>query len=233
MSKIKTGWNRPISFSTNNDFSSTGKSQSSIITVDEDLKNTEDYKIVVDVLNKLITTGLTKMGEGYCISVSDIVYNLLSQNKIKCHLCEVQLSVVNKTTSETHLVGYETSYHQNSHQKVSTHVVVITDTEIPMLIDLSIAHRLPSGYQAVVTKAADFGSKVLTTFDFKDYGFIYQEKKDGIGVPALHQVSILDRISTDQRIFQEVKHLKLLNYIGIGLSVFALINVLLKVFNIL
>jgi hypothetical protein len=232
MSKIKTGWNRPITFSTNSNFSISAKSQSAIITHDEALKETKDYKDVTDILNKLISTGLTKMGEGYCISVSDIVYNLLSQNKIKCHLAEVQLSVVNKITTETHMIGYETTYQQNSAQRVSTHVVVITDTEIPMLIDMSIAHRLPAGYQAVVAKAEDFGSKVLTTFDFKDYGFIYQEKKEGISVPSLHQVSILDRIATDQKIFQEIKHLKTLNYIGISVSIFALINVVFKAFGI-
>lgn len=233
MSKVKTGWNRPINFSTNSIFSASARSQSTIITDCEELKQTQDYKTVVNIINKLISTGLSKMGEGYCISVSDIIYNILSQNKIKCHLLEVQLSVVNKITEETHMVGYETSYHQNSAQKVSTHVVVITDTEIPMLIDMSIAHRLPDGYQAIVAKAQDVGSKVLTAFDFKDFGFIYQEKKTGIGIPSLHQVSILDRIATDQKIFEEVKHLKYLNYIGISVSIFALINVLLKVFNIL
>lgn len=229
---IKTGWNRPVQFGFNKRYSSNGKAQSSIITVSEELKNLEEYQVVCGVIENLISTGLGKMGEGYCISVSDIVYNILSQNKIKCHLMEVQLSIVDQLTNETRMIGHETSFHQNSHEKVTTHVVVVTDTKVPMLIDLSIAHRLPQGYQCIIEKAEDVGNKVLSTFEFENIGFIYQEKKQGIGIPSLHQVSILDRMATDQKIFQEVKQLKTLNIIGIGLSIFALVNVLLKIFEV-
>lgn len=229
---VKTGWNRPVQFGFNKRYSSSGKANHSIITASEDLKKSEEYETVSTIIENLISTGLSKMGEGYCISVSDIIYNILSQNKIKCHLMEVQLSIVDQKTNETRMIGYETSFHQNSHEKVNTHVVVVTDTKIPMLIDLSIAHRLPGGYQAVVEKAEDVGDKVLTTFEFENTGFIYQEKKQGIGIPSLHQVSILDRMATDQKIFQEVKQLKMLNFIGIGVSIFALVNVLLKVFDV-
>jgi len=231
-SYIKSGWDRPVQFAFNKRYSSNGKAGSTIITTDEALKNTNDYKKVSQIIEDLLITGLAKMGEGYCISVSDIIYNILSQSKIKCHLMEVQLSIVNNDTKETRMVGFDTSYHQNSHEKVNTHVVVVTDTEIPMIIDMSIAHRLPSGKQCIIETATDVGDKVLSTFEYSNVGFIYQEKKQGIGIPSLHQVSILDRIATDQKIFQEVKQLKMLNFIGIGVSIFALINVLLKVFEI-
>lgn len=231
MTKIKTGWNRPITFSTNTKYSST-KKQEFIITDDESLKQTQDYKNVNEVISRLVSTGLARMGEGYCISVSDILYNILSQSKIKCHLVEVQLSIVNQITEETYMIGYETTYQQNTHKKVSTHVVVVTDTEIPMLIDMSIAHRLPGEYQVVIAKAGNIGNKVLTTFEYENTGFIYQEKKDGVGIPAMHQTSILDRIATDQKIFDSIKQLKYLNYIGITLGTFAVINVLLKLLNI-
>lgn len=212
--------------------SAISKADERIITYDTSIQNTTDYWKVKDIVSRLIETGLSKMGEGYCISVSDILFNMLSQNDIKCHLVEVQLSIVDIATNSTHLIGFQTTFQQNSHTRVSTHVVVVTDTEIPMLVDLSIAHKLPSGMQAIIEKAENQGSKVFAKSEKSGYKFLYQEKKDGIGVPQLHQISILERISTDKKIFQEMKVLKILNYVGIVISSFALINVLGKIFGL-
>jgi hypothetical protein len=219
----------PIRYGEN--LSAHAKATERIITTDISIQKTEDYQKVKDVVVRLIESGLSKMGEGYCISVSDILFNLLTQNNLKCHLSEVQLSIVDQKTKATQFIGFQTTFQQNSHTRVSTHVVVVTDTEIPMLIDLSIAHKLPSGMQCIIEKVEDKGSKVLATAEKDGFTFLYQEKKEGIGVPQLHQISILERISTDKKIFSEIKTLKVLNYIGIFLSSFALLNLLLKALN--
>jgi hypothetical protein len=202
-----------------------------IVSAEEELKNTADFKKVKELMMRLIESGLTRMGEGYCISVSDIIFNMLQQNGIKCHLIEVQLSLLDKSSKENQvqMIGFHTTFQQNSHTRVSTHVVVVTDTEIPMLIDMSIAHKLTNGMQAILSKAENEGSKVVATVESKDLKLIYQEKKHGdIGIPQLHQISILDRISTDKKIFDTLDKLKILNYIGIALSSFALLNVVGK-----
>jgi len=223
--------NRPISISNVNksEFNSKSKTKKTIITKSDALQSTKEYEKVKDLLSQLIESGLAKMGEGYCISVSDIVFNILNQNGIKAHLVEVQLSAVNNIDNETFLVGFNTKFQQNSHVSVSTHVVVVTDTEIPMLIDMSIAHRLPHGYQCIIDKAINEGDKVVARIEHEGWSYVYQEKKDGIGIPQLHQISILERINTDQRIFDSIKQLKTLNIIGILLSSFALINVIAKI----
>ena len=212
------------------DFSARTKANNSIIVNGkDDLEKTADYKKVKELMERLIESGLTKMGEGYCISVSDIVLNMLQHDDIKCHLMEVQLSLLNKKDGTTHMVGFHTTFQQNSHTRVSTHVIIVTDTEIPMLIDMSIAHKLPNGMQAILSKVENEGSKVCATVEFQDTKLIYQEKKHGdVGYPQLHQISILDRISTDKKIFDSLKTLKTLNYVGIGLSSFALLNILIK-----
>ena len=210
------------------DYSASSKANEHIITTSDELKQTQDYRKVKDIINRLIESGVTKMGEGYCISVSDIIYNLLVQNGIKCHLAEVKLSMVDQETQFSDMIGFETVFTQNSHKKVSTHVVVVTDTEIPMLIDGSIAHKLPKNMQAIIEKADNYGSKTMCNFNFGNRGFLYQEKIDGIGIPQLHQISILDRIGTDKRIFDTLSHLRILNYIGIVLSTFAALNVIGK-----
>jgi hypothetical protein len=217
----------PIRYGEN--LSAHAKAAERVITISSELQKTKDYQKVKDVVVRLIESGLSKMGEGYCISVSDILFNLLTQNGVKCHLSEVQLSIVDQKTNATQFIGFHTTFQQNSHTRVSTHVVVVTDTEIPMLIDLSIAHKLPSGMQCVIEKVENKGSKVLAESERDGFTFLYQEKKDGIGVPQLHQISILDRISTDKKIFKEIKILRVLNYIGIILSSFAAINVIANI----
>lgn len=208
------------------EYSAAKKANNTIITTDDNLKKTKEYEQVCNIMHRLIESGITKMGEGYCISVSDIIFNLLNQHGIKCHLAEVKLSILDKETTFTEMIGHETAFTQNSHERIATHVVIITDTEIPMLIDGSIAHKLPKGMQVIIEKVDNFGSKVMSNFEFGGRGFLYQEKIDGIGIPQLHQISILDRIGTDKRIFDTMIQLKKLNYVGIGLSIFAVLNVL-------
>lgn len=210
--------------------SANAKAKTAIITNDQEIQQTKDYVKIKEIVSRLVESGLTKMGEGYCISVSDILYNLLSQAGIKCHLIECQLSIVDQKTQSTHLIGFNTAFQQNSHSRVSTHVVVVTDTEIPIMIDASIAHKLPSGMQAIIDRFSDQGSKVFAEVEKDGFTLIYQEKKEGIGIPQLHQISILERINTDKKIFEEIKLLKILNYIGIFLSSFAMINIITKFF---
>jgi len=212
----------------NQDTSASAKAKDFIITNDKSIFEDPEFLKIKEAVSRLVESGLTKMGEGYCISVSDIIFNLLSQAGIKCHLVECQLSIVDQKTQATHLIGFNTTFQQNSHSRVSTHVVVVTDTKIPIMIDASIAHKLPNGMQAIIDRFQDLGDKVFAKVEKDGYTLIYQEKKEGIGIPQLHQISILDRINTDKKIFREIRILKILNYVGIFVSSFAMINILIK-----
>lgn len=217
-----------ITYGTN--YGAQKKAASVIITTDSDLAATPTYKKVHQLMCSLIESGITRMGEGYCISVSDIILNMIVQYGVKASLMEVKLSIMDKTTGISGMIGHEVVWEKNSHTHVATHVVVCVDGEIPFFIDGSIAHRLPNNMQCVINRIENLGSKMLSNFEYANYGFVYQEKVDGMGIPQLHQISILERMGTDKRIFDTMKQLKLLNIIGIVLSAFALINVFGKVF---
>lgn len=228
---MSNSWlNNPVTVTYDNNFSSKTKASNTIITKSDVLLRDPEYLKVKSIIEGLIESGLGRMGEGYCISVSDIVFNFLNQNRIKSHLLEVQLSAVDNIENKTYMVGFDTAFQQNSHLRVSTHVVVVTDTKIPMIIDLSISHRLPHGYQCIIDKAINEGDKVICKVEHEGWTWIYQEKKNGVGVPMLHQISILERIATDKKLFDSIKALKTLNIIGITLSTFAVLNVLGKFF---
>lgn len=228
-------FDRPVRIDNGNDFSALTRARQHIITNVDKQEENQDYKAIIEIVSKLITSGTTKMGEGYCISVSDILYNILRQNGIKCHLLEVQLSAVDHKTGTSYMVGFNNAFQKESADKINTHVVVVTETKVPYLIDLSIAHRLPDLMQAVVIKAEGEKDKVIAEAKHKDFGLIYQQKvgfTETIPFPHLHQISILERIATDKQLFDDMKVIKKLNYLGIGLSLFAVINVIANWINI-
>lgn len=228
-------FNRPVNISGNSEFDALSKASSFIITDVNKQEETKDFKKVKDVVSKLIAAGTSKMGEGYCISVSDIVFNILRHNGIKCHLLEVQLSILDKKTGYTAMVGFHNDKILADHTKVNTHVVVVTETDIPLIIDMSVAHRLPDGMQCILVKADGTEDKVLSEFDFNQCSMIYQQKTDlveNVPFPHIHQISILERMATDKTLFESISHLKKLNYVSIALSIFALLNVIANWINV-
>jgi hypothetical protein len=201
------------------------------ILTSADVKKDPTYIKICESVEKLILNGVPIMGQGYCISVSDVVQNFLIQNGVPCRLVEVQVSIQDKATGHIEIVGFDNQnkkFEFNNDSEIDTHVVVVTETEFPFLIDASIAHLLPKkGTEVIVDVVNGTKDKDLAVLNFDKQILIYQEKTK-TKIPRLHQSSIINRIATDQRIFKEIGILKKLNYIGIGLSLFALINVLLK-----
>ena len=95
-----------------------------------------------------------------------------------------------------------------------------------MLIDVSIGHKLPKQYRVVVDVVG--GSKqALANIAHEDVTLTYEEKQTN-NIPLIHQRSIVDRIATDAKIFEDMRILKILNYVGIAVSGFAIINTILN-----
>jgi hypothetical protein len=205
-----------------------------IFTTDPTLLNNPDYQRISKVLFRLIQSGVTQMGQGWCISMSDTVYTLLKQQGINSRLVECQLIVTvmaeDQTTPLVRIVGADAS--QSIDGGVSTHVVVITETTPPMIIDASIGHLLPDAAVLVDRCGEPRSDRIFGDFQQPNFHITYQEKLQP-KVPLVHQTSVIDRIVTDQRIFSEIRMLKTLNYIGIGLSMFAAINVIGKMLGVL
>lgn len=205
------------------------KSFTKILSTRLDLQEQEEYKKIFNVVTTLINSNATIMGQGFCFSMSDVIYTMLIQEGIKSRIVECQVNIRDKVSGASSVMGFNLG---SSHpENYDTHVVVITETEIPLLIDLSISHRLPQPYQAVIEPADVYENRVICQLDNEVAGLIYQEKEK-FKIPFLHQTSILNRIETDRKIFKDIEYLKRLNYIGIVLSMFAVVNVLLKTFGV-
>lgn len=195
-----------------------------IFTTDRELVKTQDYNRVSATVFRLIQSGVTEMGRGWCISMSDTVYTLLKQQGINSRLVECQVTITDTVNEEevTRLVGVDQAH--RTPMDVSTHVVVITETTPPMIIDASIGHLLPDAAVLIDRCGDPRPDRIFGDFRQNNFQITYQEKLNS-KVPLVHQTSMIDRIVTDQRIFSEIRLLKTLNYIGIVLSTFAVINV--------
>ena len=159
-----------------NQFSAVSAMQNYVITTDEKLKQSSDYKKVATIIYKLIEGGVTFAAKGYCISMSDIVYTLLKQNKIPCKIVECHLAITSKVSNQVYTMGFDGL--KDDPNKADTHVVVVTETAIPMIIDVSIAHLLPNNIQGVIDTLVDDPHGIFANIDTPLAALTYQKKKE-------------------------------------------------------
>lgn len=189
---------------------------------------TKAYKQIVSVLERMSKTGVIYMGAGHCIGMSDMLKNALKHVGIKSRIVEVTFTGTDTNTGDISLVGFNEITESN---QVDTHMVVITETQPPYLIDASITNYFNNNIivEPVPPLAALGSTNIIVDTEIKNYKITYTEKLPR--VTFMHEESIINRIQTDEQIFKSIKLLKKLNYIGIGLSSFALIAVINQIFR--
>jgi hypothetical protein len=203
------------SFMTNYEFS-----DCNILTSSDRIKNSSEYKIISGIISRMITSGVINLGSGFCISMSDMIYVALKQQGIESRLVECQTTFCYENQNPPVVVFLGHDQIKNPGE-ISTHVVVVTMTDTPMLIDASIAHRLPMGFPVIVDecnpmKTQDFNFAELY-YPEHQLKVTYSEKRNQI-VPLSHQVSVVDRITTDKKIFKNLGLLKILIVIALCIS---------------
>lgn len=194
-----------------------------IITTSSNLSLNPDYQTVLKALGRMDTAGLLTRGQGHCISMSDVTQATLRQMGITSSIIEVQTAITHTESNRMFFIGFSGETDKDS---IDTHAVVVTHTTTPMLIDLSIGHKLPKGWKGIVEQVVVEGD-MLAMIKHPDVVISYQQKQSA-SLPLLHQRSIVDRITTDTHIFTQIKELRWLNYAGIALSAFAVLNTILN-----
>ena len=187
------------------------------LTSSEKIKNTEDYKKTIEVISRLERSNVIWLGRGQCISMGDIISAALFQVGIKTKLVECQTVVTNHnvTPPQSVSIGYDST--APNHGEIDTHVVCITLTDIPMLIDASISHLLPNN-GVVVDEVVAENSRVFANVSANGFMITYQQKANN-KVVHQYQKSILDRIKTDQSIFSNLSILKKIVVLALAISV--------------
>lgn len=188
---------------------------SSFFTKDKELFKNKDYITVMQLIKHLWETGVIIRGSGFCFSMCDIVKKMLKVEGISCKLVECDLMICNKNRPSLSLIGLD-HHTDSSYESINSHVVCITETEIPMIIDLSLFHfRDLSERPFICERICEGNGSTLAYLDLDGITWEYNVKQNPI-LPELHQQSILDRIKTDSKIFNRINYInKLLIFLFI------------------
>lgn len=173
---------------------------------DQELREDDTYKEIIEVVKQLWETNVIARAPGYCFSISDMIYTLLQHRGINCEIVECQLMVHRREPPVMIALGYD--HRPDGPMDVTTHVVVVTKTRIPILIDLSIGNLQPDQVRLIVERANGLNG-TIATLDLGSTTWIYTKKRDQ-KFPGFHQRSIVERIETDQRVKKELSWLKVL-----------------------
>lgn len=148
-----------------------------------------------------------------------MLMKILYTKGIESSLVECSLTVSTKNPPSLSLIGHDGILKNQFEPTIGgldSHIVVVTKTEIPMLIDLSIStydSNIP--YICDVLNPSEMAS--LSQYDFENSVWYYETKPYN-KLPKLHQQSILDRIKTDKLIFNKI------NFINKILIVIAIVT---------
>lgn len=195
-------------------------------TDDEILLQDKDYQIIITIIHDLWNSDIIQRGSGQCYSMSDIVSKLLKLNGIDCYLEECSLMILKKDPPELHLVGYPGADQKNSIETVQTHVVCITKTKNPILIDLSISHFI-EGIPYICERIVGDNNVEISNFEFSNSHFKYS-RRSHTQVPLLHQQSIVDRILTDRKIFSSIDKI---TKVLIGVAIITSLNFIRGIYD--
>jgi hypothetical protein len=202
-------------------------------TVDEQLKSHPNFKNIESTLDRLCTDDVVQRLPGNCISACDILQNVLSFYDINSKILECQAMAVkeNKDTKNFCFVGFSDLAKKDG--VVDSHVVIITQTEPPIIIDASIGHLLPQKNKILVKVLDNLDPDIIGKFEIEDVTITYHHKKN-IRLPVIHQKNLVDRIQEHMNFDKKIKLVsKILMIIGSLTAVNFLFNMTLLGFEIL
>lgn len=187
---------------------------------------------VYKILEQLDRDGVLSRFPGNCVLASDIIQNLLDAEGIPSKIMEVQV-VITQSGSHTQnlmLLGYDTDRLDPGH--TDTHVVVITQTDAPMLIDASIGHLLGNPRAVVVSELSARDPEIVAETKLLERDIVYRVKKN-IKLPYFHQRDMLSKMNAEVKLRNEFGFIKVVAVIGLGVgiinSLFNAILIALKV----
>lgn len=174
----------------------------------EKLSNPKEYEIIKESVWEMWKSGVITRGSGFCLSMSDMISKVLTIKGIPCELIECDLTVFNSVNPSISLVGHD-KVTKSNYETIDSHVVCLAGTKDKFLIDLSIAHFKDLVERFfVVQKIEESENSTLGSFNFNGVIWNYNVKKNS-KLPELHQQSILNRINTDNKIFQNIKKINI------------------------
>lgn len=182
-------------------------------------KETGYYHRVLNTVEQVKNSGLIAKGFGQCLSMSDIILKLLYKEGIESELVECSLMVFRKEPPGVYLVGYPgfIENHYDKNERMENHVVCITKTDIPILIDLSVT-AVDGNVEYICEPIVKEETHAdIAEFKFDNSTWTYQSRPT-TGLPRLHEKSILKRMQTDNNVEKQLKFIRTFLYIMFAIS---------------
>lgn len=168
---------------------------------------------------------------GNCISASDIVQHILEFYGVKSRLVECQVMIIkgcDNSQKDIKFIGFNNVGITPS--TIDTHLVVVTETVPPMLIDASLGHCYGEKNSIFIRELlSDLRPNLLGEFILDDLSITYQAKKE-VKMPMLHQKNLVDRIEEDIKTKSKIKNLFLFFKVLLALT---LINMIFNITSII
>ena len=141
-------------------------------TSDIALLENKDYIKVRNAVYLLIDSGFNTKYTGHCIDASRMVMAILAQYDIKSHIQECcALLTRGNNQVQLYAIGFYEDYKLG---QIDTHYVTITETDTPLLIDMSIGQLLLNGEKIILERAEN--EMVIGNYTHENYKLTYIRK---------------------------------------------------------
>lgn len=187
------------------------------INSNNELFNSPENTKILEVVNSLYESGVAINFAHNCIAACDIIQAALHNIGIKSKIVEVQLNIFRNDGNGNNdylYIGYDSVSFPG---EVDTHVVIVTETKDPILIDLSLGHVLPNDKNRVLVKCNP-KEKFIASLDIGSLKLSYFIKSS-IKLPALHQKNIVERIIEDRKTREVLENLRIFIFFLMTISI--------------
>lgn len=181
------------------------------------LMKTPEYFRIRELIEKTQKTLIGDALPGNCISTAQVFQSLLSEIGINSMIVEVQLVITrNGEQREFLFVGYDNGAFAG---QIDTHVVLITSTPQPMLIDLSLGHVLPRDQNYVLDILdTQKNESVLAEYHIQNLHLVYS-KKTVPRLSTIHDKTLVQRIMDDITLRRDLRTIRTVVFIAIGIGI--------------
>jgi hypothetical protein len=176
-------------------------------TLPPEIKKHKSYAGLQSMLDRLCANPeVVARFPGNCISASDIIQHMLDFYGVKSKLIECQVMLIKSASDQKdfRFIGFNNvGLDPNT---IDTHVVVITETVPPLIIDASLGHYLPEKEWIMIRELNGKDDDTIGEYVIDDMSLTYRPKKQ-IKIPGLHQKNIMSRLEEDAKIRRNITKL--------------------------
>jgi hypothetical protein len=186
------------------------------LTLDHVLMKDPHFFKIQELLRKLSQSDVLRNMKGNCVSACDTMQHLLLQVGIDSVIVECQLVITRDGTNQANdllFIGYDD---RNYIGEVDTHVILITKSKVPLIIDLSLGHVLPADHSYVIERLNDT-NKELGIYTIGNLTLSYTNKPN-IRLHNVHQKNLLTKFLEDERRDKKISFIERLAYWALVLT---------------